>query len=323
MFSHLFRTVAILSVSCGLNCWLPSETGAQPTVDQLENEPAKVAAPSTTDGKTQPAPRKSGYLGLVGDDRREPGRGVRVLKVLAGGAAERAGVRVDDVIVAIGTRQIRTLDEMASVVSASAPGDKLQFELERNGALQQLEIELGQRPPSKPGDQRIGDLSNAAAGGADPTTAPRRRRLGIRTVAVTDDIRQLYDLPAARGALVAEVLVGSPAHAAGVPLDAVIVEADARPIATPEDLARAVAAVAAGKEIELRYFSRGELVSQKIRLDDEAGEEQLVARPPVPGAADGAADRARIEHLERRVRELETRIAELLERLDAKHPGNE
>ena len=60
---------------------------AQPTVDRLEQqlrEPDGITAPDR-------GPAEPGYLGVVADDQREQGRGVRILEVVADGPAAEAG----------------------------------------------------------------------------------------------------------------------------------------------------------------------------------------------------------------------------------------
>ena len=59
-----------------------------------------------------------GYLGIVADDRQEQGKGVRILDVVEGGPAAQGGLTKNDLITAIDTTPIRSMDEMARILSA-------------------------------------------------------------------------------------------------------------------------------------------------------------------------------------------------------------
>ena len=66
---------------------------------------AQPAAPPADQGIPQADARRDarepGYLGLVGDDRRDRGAGVRVVRVVEGSPAAAAGIEVGDLITAI------------------------------------------------------------------------------------------------------------------------------------------------------------------------------------------------------------------------------
>jgi predicted metalloprotease with PDZ domain len=169
-----------------------------------------------------------------------------------------------------------------------------------------MEVALGQRPPA--GERRFRafgpipeDDEQPALDGARPL-AERPAALGISARGVDEPTRQRLGLPVARGALVVEVVAGSPADKAGIPVDAVIVAADDR----PADLADVVRLGHADQEVELSYFFQGELVRTTVRLAAAGVDDAPAELPPADEAA------ARIEALDRRIQELEQRI-EVLE----------
>jgi len=96
--------------------------------------------------------------------------------------------------------------------------------------------------------------------------------LGIRTTRITPELQLAMNLPEPRGALVIEVRPDSPAKVAGIPIDAVIVAADAKRIEGPDDLAGIVAERGAGAEVKLSYYRYGQLYEKTVKL---------VAPPPV------------------------------------------
>jgi S1-C subfamily serine protease len=66
--------------------------------------------------------------------------GVRV-----GGPAEQAGVRRGDVLVRIGTHDIRTVEDFEFALRSAHPGDRVTVVVERDGQRLELPATLGKR----------------------------------------------------------------------------------------------------------------------------------------------------------------------------------
>jgi S1-C subfamily serine protease len=316
-----------------------SQSTAQPPPPLAESLQQGRAA---GDGNSK---REPGYLGLIADDRREQGQGVRVVKVAENGPAATAGLKIDDVILAIDGKQVGSIADMAAQLKPRGVDETVRFEIRRRGATETIEVKLGSRPPRSEGSSDIvappppseaspldsrgqaippPPLANGLA-----TVAPRGQLLGIRTATVTEQVRQRLRLPEAAGALVVSRVVGSPADKAGVPLDSVIVAADGQAVSSPTDLARLIAAAGSGKDVELNYFSGGARRTTMVTLADVAAPPRDAARiPPDPPVAERVVNppvsppisaAERIDQLERRVKELEQRL-ERLERAVQRSP---
>ena len=65
-----------------------------------------------------------------------------VVNLIPGGSAEKAGIRVDDLITAVDGRSITTDQELIDIVQASLPGDVLTLTIQRSGALLEYPVEL-------------------------------------------------------------------------------------------------------------------------------------------------------------------------------------
>jgi len=71
---------------------------AQGFLDRLER--TLVGPSEEPEPEAAPAPiGSSSYLGLVGDDAGDDGKGVRVLSVSEGGPAAKGGIAADDLVV--------------------------------------------------------------------------------------------------------------------------------------------------------------------------------------------------------------------------------
>lgn len=157
----------------------------------------------------------------------------------------------------------------------------------------------------------------------------RRALLGVRTQPVTEETRRRLNLPSTAGALVVARTAGSPAEAAGIPLDAVVVAVNGAPVETPNDLLRLVSQAGQGAQIDVTYLAGGETRQAKVVLQETANAaasapprnaplpaapaplDDRATPPATDRAASSAADRAEIDALQHRVQELEQRIDQL------------
>ena len=69
-------------------------------------------------------------------------KGLLVRQVTADGAAERAGIRVDDVILVIDGHEINTVSELKEIVAQHSPGDTISIVCLRNGQKQKINVTL-------------------------------------------------------------------------------------------------------------------------------------------------------------------------------------
>ena len=254
---------------------------------------AQPPRPPVPDDGVQPIPqpeqREPGYLGLIADDRREQGAGVRVVRVVEGSPAAVAGIEVNDLITAIDGQAVGTLAAMGAQLEPRAAEDKVRFEVRRAGTTRTIEVALGRRPargerpfefgriPEKLPEPAASSSATAVPprAGLPPSVpapqgaaASRGQLLGIRSGPVSEETRVRLGVPEAGGALVVARVVGSPADKAGIPLDAVIVAVDGGSVASPVDLARLIESAGPGRAVELTYFSRGERHTATVTLAD-------------------------------------------------------
>jgi hypothetical protein len=73
-------------------------------------------------------------------------QGCQITKVLAGSAAEKAGVRTQDIITVLDGQPVHTYEEVARTVSRHKEGDTVEIEILRDGHPMSIRAELGKRP---------------------------------------------------------------------------------------------------------------------------------------------------------------------------------
>jgi hypothetical protein len=104
--------------------------------------PAPV--PPHTSDQLVATPGYGAYLGTVPDMTGSPG-GVRLVGVRAGSPAEQAGLRGDDIITRIGTRDTPDLQAMTDALRSHRPGDTVEIVVRRGTTLTTLRARLGTR----------------------------------------------------------------------------------------------------------------------------------------------------------------------------------
>jgi S1-C subfamily serine protease len=100
----------------------------------------KRAVPFLRDGKEVP----HAYLGVSTGQAAEGGAGVG--DVVAGGPAEKGGLRKGDRIVEIGGAPVHEPDDVSAAVNARRPNDEVRIVVERGGERRTLTVKLGEQP---------------------------------------------------------------------------------------------------------------------------------------------------------------------------------
>lgn len=205
--------------------------------------PASVAKP-ITDRLIRGESIERGYLGVevrnvLPDEREALGlpedfEGAYIGNVTADGPGERGGLRPGDIVTSINGEGVDGSNELTRIVGASAPGDSLRLEVLREGRRQTLNIRSGTRPA---------DLGTVAPDGPDgeeggPSAAVPGGEVveGLRVAPMSGALRSRFDIPAnVNGLVITGVTPTSIAGRAGFQPGFVILQANQRPVTTPEE----------------------------------------------------------------------------------------
>lgn len=122
-----------------------------------------------------------GWLGVYFEpERDEP----VVAEVIPSSPADRAGLQIGDVLVAVGGETAPRRERLRALLAAAKPGDELALVVRRGGAEQRLVVKLGDRPdastpkpavaPPKPSRPAAPPAPSAEAAPPRPAAGPSR-----------------------------------------------------------------------------------------------------------------------------------------------------
>jgi photosystem II stability/assembly factor-like uncharacterized protein len=121
------------------------------------------------------------FTGMFGFDGEDPG--ARVLRVLEGSPAEKAGIHQDDVVIAFGGKAVGSFAELNDLVSNHKVDDKVKVKIRREGKEQEVELTLVKTPEDLPFGRRASDPNRPfgeSLGGQIPNVQERQGADGFQ-----------------------------------------------------------------------------------------------------------------------------------------------
>ena len=232
--------------------------------------PAEVAVPiveKLRDGQEI----ERGYLGVsiqpVNDDLAASlglakNRGEIVQLVSPGEAADKAGIQAGDIVLRIDGKEVTPEQTLSFLVANIRPGSRIPVEVLRNGERRTLSVVVGRRPSEEQLRQAQMFSQDEGDEGQSPPDSTMSdvisQKLGLGVVEVTPEIaRQLGIAADSKGLAIAAVDPNSDSAAKGLARRDVILTANYRPVATPQDLEAVIEeAERAGRNAVLLQFQR-------------------------------------------------------------------
>lgn len=224
-------------------------------------EEPRAFAYSTGDGQNLFTTWSSGpRLGVgVEEETEHPEGGARVNYVVDGSAADAAGIRKGDIIVAIDGEPVRGPAGLSKRLKDREEDEEVTVAVIRDGKRQRLSATLtAPRAPRALIAPRVGSGASFFLGG--------RPKLGVQLVELTPELREHLGGDET-GVLVSKVLPGTPAEHGGIEVGDLIVAVDGREIETAGDLQRAVARVD-GEEIDVEVIRDGRATTLRVAFPE-------------------------------------------------------
>jgi serine protease Do len=197
----------------------------------------------------------SGWLGVeIGEVTPEKAkdlklaaqRGVVVMDVEPDGPAAKAGLKENDVITQYEGQVVEGTMQFRRLVRETPMGRTVPLVVSRNGATQNIAVELGERSAffEKRMKGKMRDFDNAFAFSmpnqdftvAIPPMDTRTPALGINAEDLSGQLGTYFGAPDGTGILIREVRSGTAAAKAGLQAGDVIIKVDGKPVRTLADL---------------------------------------------------------------------------------------
>ena len=141
---------------------LPSCKMGRTGLDYFEDDPNVVVAVVESE-KIAKRPEKSPFLGLRGENADV---GAKLTNITRNGPADKAGLKVDDFVVAVEDNIVMSYNDFLGEVRKHQAGEKIKIVVSRERKQVEIEVELGKRPRTRTTNTRTeftGTLGGQAA----------------------------------------------------------------------------------------------------------------------------------------------------------------
>ncbi|MDY7224798.1 trypsin-like peptidase domain-containing protein [Hyalangium rubrum] len=173
--------------------------------------------------------------------------GAIVNDVRPGAPGAKAGLKLDDVIIALDGQKIGSGSALTRTVALKRPGSTSTLTIYRNGKKEDVKVTLGTRP----------DLEGIGKNTPREEEESSKARVGVSLSDMDSRIARQAGFKQDQGALITDVVPGSPAERAELSPGMLVVEANRKPVRNAEQLAEAIRATPAGGTLLLRVVMPG------------------------------------------------------------------
>ncbi len=250
--------------------------------------------PTTTPVPVGPSPGPGAvrpYLGiryttLTPELARQEGlsveQGALVRVVEPGSPAEQAGLRVQDVIVAVDGQAVDDTHLLGDLILKYKPGDSVELKVQRDSQQQTLRATLVQWPanlplPGAPSESPLPPARPPLTPGAPTPGAPAY--LGLQFQPLTPELARERNLRIEQGALVLRVEPDGPAAQAGLKVGDVITAVDGRTLNRTYTLSDAVRDRKPGEILELTILREDGEHTIRLKLAERPRRVQIKSKP--------------------------------------------
>lgn len=168
-------------------------------------------------------------------------KGVVLTEVVEDSAAEKAGLKYDDIIIEFNGQPVEKADAFRNRVAILKPGTTVKIVVLRDGKRRTFNVKLGERPP-------MGELA-----GARPEAL---EELGFYVLDLSDDLARHYGYEGLSGVIVTQVEPGSLAEFGGIKTGTLIMEVNRTEVENTKEFNEAIEEAGKRGRILLRIKDR-------------------------------------------------------------------
>ena len=196
--------------------------------------------------------------------------GVEVTRVEPDSPADKAGLKVGDVVLEYNGERVEGMEQFGRMVHETPAGRKSAMKISRGGAVQTLTAVIGSRKTGPGGfmvvphfempEMRMPDIAEGFPGW-------RSGMLGIETESLNGQLADFFGVK--QGVLIRSVLSGSPAEKAGIKAGDVLTRVDDQDVITPGQVSGAVQAARKKHTVSLKLVRNKHEMTVTATLDDD------------------------------------------------------
>ena len=185
------------------------------------------------------------------------GEGVRVASLIQNGPAEKAGLKTNDLIVAVDGTPVKTARDFANTVSLKKPGQSITLSVKRDNSNKPSPFKVVTEADVPPEES----LVSISSGRSSPPSASSESAYGFTAKALTKELADKYGVDNSPGVIVTDVVPGSPAYGRlGIQTDGaetelepgdIVTKVNHKTISTVEELHQALKAVVPGDALTM------------------------------------------------------------------------
>jgi len=237
--------------------------------------------PCVSASAVKPAATGKAWLGVAVQELNEELRdgldiedelvGVLVAGVTDGSPADKAGIRLGDLIVSVNGEGMETPEDLVELIQSKKPGSEVSVLLVRDGKRQRMTVVLGKVPASKSEDLKV-ELPESKSLQKEIMPPLQHLRLevdrgflGVNVLDLDQDLGGYFGVR--KGVLVTEVLDGSAGEKAGMKTGDVITAVDGKKVADRKELTAALQKRDEGEEVRLSLVRKGKPLSLTVTLE--------------------------------------------------------
>jgi serine protease Do len=181
--------------------------------------------------------------------------GVTVAEVTHNGPADKAGLKTNDVIVAIDGKPVKTARDLRNTVTLMKPGQSITVSVRRDNSAKPLPIKVTVEAEPAPVEETLVSISPGRS------TAPERTSesdYGFTARALNRALAAQYGVKDTSGVIITEVVPYGLASQRGIEPGDIITKMNNKPISTLDDFNKALKSVAPGGSLTMMVKSKGE-----------------------------------------------------------------
>ena len=187
-------------------------------------------------------------------------QGVMIDGVTKGGPADKAGMKDEDIIIAMDGKPVKDGDDLVGRVAETPVGTAVNLTVDRGGKHREFKVTIEDRAEVFKNDPRLaGSQVLPEDKIVPPAETGTQAKFGMKIKPLSDAERETMDLKDKRGVEVVSVDAGSFAEDVGIVEKDVIVSINRQPVAGIEDIRKIQASLKSGDAVAFRVMRSNQL----------------------------------------------------------------